>query len=108
MNTGVIDPATSKAQSRGKPSPAKSWLKAIELTSRIEADPGRLFADVVEDWAKREPDRPALISETETLSYRMLADRTNRYARWALSAGIDAWRPRRRSKYRGGAGYNGW
>jgi fatty-acyl-CoA synthase len=83
MNTGVIDPATSKAQSRGKPSAAKSWLKAIELTSRIEADPGRLFADVVEDWAKREPDRPALISETETLSYRMLADRTNRYARWA-------------------------
>jgi hypothetical protein len=25
--------------SGGKPSAAKSWLKAIELTSRIEADP---------------------------------------------------------------------
>jgi fatty-acyl-CoA synthase len=49
-----------------------------------------LFADVVEDWSERQPDRPALISEAETFSYRALADRTNRYARWALSAGIEA------------------
>jgi hypothetical protein len=26
-------------------------LKAIELTSRIEADPSRLFADIVEGWS---------------------------------------------------------
>ncbi|HEX9469904.1 MAG TPA: AMP-binding protein, partial [Bradyrhizobium sp.] len=90
MNTGVIDQSTNDRQSRGKPSAAKSWLKAIELTSRIEADPNRLFADVVEDWAKRQPDRPALISETGTFSYRTLADRINRYARWALSIGIEA------------------
>ena len=90
MNTGVINPSTDSPRSRGKPSAAKSWLKAIELTSRIEADPSRLFADVVEDWSDREPGRPALISETETFSYRALADRTNRYARWALSAGIEA------------------
>ena len=49
-----------------------------------------MFADVVEDWSKRQPDRPALISETETFSYRTLAERINRYARWALSAGIEA------------------
>ena len=90
MNTGVIDQSTNDRQSRGKPSAAKSWLKAIELTSRIETDPDRLFADVVEDWAKRQPDRPALISETGTFSYRTLADRINRYARWALSIGIEA------------------
>ncbi len=75
---------------RGKPSAAKSWLKAIELTSCIETDPSRLFADLVEDWAQRQPDRPALISEKETFSYRTLAERINRYARWALSAGIAA------------------
>src|SRR5260370_32428993 len=90
MNTGVIDQSTNDRQSRGKPSAAKSWLKAIELTSRIEADPNRLFADVVEDWAKRQPDRPALISETGTFSYRTLADRINRYARWAPAIGIEA------------------
>src|SRR5216683_2414712 len=90
MNAGVINPSTDSPRLSGRPSPAKSWLKAIELTSRIEADPRRLFADLVEDWAKRQPDRPALISEAETFSYRALAERINRYARWALSAGIEA------------------
>jgi fatty-acyl-CoA synthase len=95
MNAGVIEhsiveqPAASP-RPRAKPSAAKSWLKAIELTARIEADPRRLFADIVEDWAARQPDRPSLISDIETLSYRALADRINRYARWALSAGIGA------------------
>ena len=90
MNTDVTDQPTNRPRLRGRPSAAKSWLKAIEVTSRIDADPSRLFADVVEDWSDRDPDRPALISETETFSYRALADRTNRYARWALSAGIEA------------------
>ncbi len=90
MNAGVIEQPDRQRAARGKPSAAKSWLKAIELTSRIEADPSRLFADVVEDWSKRQPDRPALISETGTFSYRTLAERINRYARWALSAGIEA------------------
>jgi fatty-acyl-CoA synthase len=90
MTAAVIDQPTTSLQPRAKPSAAKSWLKAIELTSRIEADPGRLFADVVEDWSRRQPDRPALISEAESFSYRALAERINRYARWALSAGIEA------------------
>jgi fatty-acyl-CoA synthase len=87
MNAGVIDQSTNGR--RGKPSAAKSWLKAIELTSRIDADPGRLFADVVEQWSERQPDRPSLISDSESFSYRALAERINRYARWALSAGIE-------------------
>ena len=89
MNAGVNDRSENQARRR-KPSAAKSWLKAIELTSRIEADPRRLFADMVGDWSERQPDRPCLISETEIFSYRTLADRINRYARWALSAGIKA------------------
>ena len=90
MNTDVIEQAAANRRPPGKPSAAKSWLKAIELTSRIEAEPVRLFADLVEEWSKRQPDRPALISEMGTLSYRALAERINRYARWALSAGIEA------------------
>jgi fatty-acyl-CoA synthase len=90
MNAGVIDQSTSSPRIRGKPSAAKSWLKAIELTSGIEADPSRLFVDVVEDWSNRQPDSPALISDTETFNYRTLAERINRYARWALSVGIEA------------------
>jgi fatty-acyl-CoA synthase len=90
MNSGVIDHAIKPAQLHGRPSAAKSWLKAIELTSHIEADPHRLFADIVEDWSEKQPDRPALISDAMTLNYRDLAARINRYARWALSAGIEA------------------
>jgi len=90
MNTDVIEQSAASPRVRGKPSAAKSWLKAIELTSGIEANPTRLFADVVEDWAERQPDRPALISEAGTFVYRTLAERINRYARWALSAGIEA------------------
>jgi fatty-acyl-CoA synthase len=86
MTTGLIDRPTESPARR--PSAAKTWLKAIELTSRIEAEPSRLFADVVEEWAARQPDRPALVSDVQTLSYRALAERINRYARWALSAGL--------------------
>ena len=86
MTTGLVD--RQSETSRGKPSAAKAWLKAIELTSRIEADPRRLFADVVEDLAARQGDRPALVSDAESLNYRALSERINRYARWALAAGI--------------------
>src|ERR1700758_2773036 len=86
MNQRVIEQTTDSR--RRKPSAAKAWLKAIELTSRIEADPRRLFADVVEHWAERQPERPALVSDTETFTYRALAERIRRYARWAKSVGI--------------------
>jgi len=63
-------------------------LKAIELTSRIEAEPHRLFADIVEEWAQRQPGRPALRSDAQFLSYGQLAARINRYAHWARDLGI--------------------
>jgi fatty-acyl-CoA synthase len=91
MSAGAVEHATSQqppAAGRPRPSTAKSWLKAIELTSRIEANPNRLFADVIGDWAARQPDRPALMSDHETFSYRELTERIHRYARWALAAGI--------------------
>jgi len=88
MIAEVIEPLGTSPLAPAKPSAAKSWLKAIELTSRIEAEPTRLFCDLVADWAERQPDRPALISETATVSYLALTGRINRYARWALSAGI--------------------
>jgi fatty-acyl-CoA synthase len=87
-NSGVIEPPTGSEPSRGKPSAAKCWLKAIELTSRIEARPHALFTDIVDHWAKLQPDRAALISETATFSYRTLSKRINQYARWALASGI--------------------
>lgn len=84
MTTGVIEqPKAARA-----PSASKIWLKAIELTARIETLPGRLFADVVDDWAQRQPDRVALVADETTLDYDGLSRRINRYARWARSVGV--------------------
>ncbi|UPJ73761.1 long-chain-acyl-CoA synthetase [Bradyrhizobium sp. 187] len=84
MTTGVIQqPKAARA-----PSASKIWLKAIELTARIETLPGRLFADVVDDWAQRQPDRVALTTDDASLDYEGLSKRINRYARWARSAGV--------------------
>jgi non-ribosomal peptide synthetase component F len=85
MSAGAVPHKTREqganaGRPQGKPSTAKSWLKAIELTSRIEADPNRLFADIIADWAARQPDRPALLSDHETFSYRELNERIRRYA----------------------------
>jgi fatty-acyl-CoA synthase len=93
MSAGVIEGTTAEqpvaaTRPHGKPSTAKIWLKAIERTSRIEANPHRLFADLIEELAQRQPDRPALLSDRETFNYRDLNERINRYARWALAQGI--------------------
>src|SRR3954466_11703843 len=84
MTTGVIEqPKVARA-----PSASKIWLKAIELTAPIETLPGLLFADVVDDWAQRQPDRSALATDDASLDYEGLSRRINRYARWARSAGV--------------------
>ena len=84
MTTGVIEqPKAARA-----PSASKIWLKAIELTARIETLPGRLFADVVDDWARRQPDRAALVIDGASLDYEGLSKRINRYARWARLVGV--------------------
>ena len=84
MTTGVVE----QAKTARAPSASKIWLKAIELTARIETLPGRLFADVVDDWARRQPDHAALVTDDATLDYAGLSKRINRYARWARSVGV--------------------
>lgn len=84
MTTGIIE----QAKAARAPSASKIWLKAIELTARIETLPGRLFADVVDDWARRQPDRVALVTDQASLDYDGLWRRINRYARWARSVGV--------------------
>ena len=44
----------------------------------------RTFPDVAEELARRFGDRPALLSDRETLTYAEYNRRGNRYARWAL------------------------
>ena len=63
---------------------SKAWLRALELTAPIASHPHRILPTVIEELAEQFGEAPALLSDRECLTYRVLAERSNRYARWAL------------------------
>ncbi len=63
-------------------------LRTIRLTSPIARNPTRIFPVVVDELAARHGDKPALVSDRESLTYRALATRSRQYARWALAQGL--------------------
>ena len=74
---------------KGGGSAAKDWLRALERTAPIAASPERTLPRVIEELACKRAAAPALLSANESLTYGRLVERANRYARWALSAGLD-------------------
>ena len=79
---------SAESSDRGGDTPAKAWLRALELTAPIAANPTRTLPAMMDALADRHGDAPALLNERGTLSYRALAARANRYARWALARGV--------------------
>ena len=63
-------------------------LRALRRTRPIAENRNLTLGDYLERWAKTFGDRPALLSEAETLTYRQLDARANRYARWARAQGL--------------------
>ena len=70
-------------------SPAKAWLRALELTAPLTRDPFRTLPVLIQEAAALHGEAPALLSKQETFSYRTLAARANKYARWALEHRIE-------------------
>src|SRR5881409_4374090 len=68
---------------------AKAWVRALELTAPIPKNPDRVLSTVIDELAEKFGEAPALLSDRERLTYRTLAERANRYARWALDQGLD-------------------
>jgi fatty-acyl-CoA synthase len=72
----------------------KDWLflrgivTALRTVTPMARQRTRTFPDVAEELAARYGDRPALISDRETLSYAAYNARGNRYARWAMANGV--------------------
>jgi fatty-acyl-CoA synthase len=62
--------------------------RVLRLTTPIARTPRRIFPLLVDDLADRHRDKPALTSKRESLTYRALAERSRRYARWAMAQGI--------------------
>jgi fatty-acyl-CoA synthase len=80
--------ASPSAANQDQTSPSKAWLRALELTARLDRAPTRTLPIVIEELAVRFTDKAALLSEHETLNFRDLAERMNKVARWALASGL--------------------
>lgn len=74
-----------KAEGR---SATDAWLRALERTAPIARNAHFTFPLLIDHLAERFDTAPALLDDNECLSYRALAERANRYARWALDHGL--------------------
>lgn len=83
-----LEAAPSATDTPGGDTPNKAWARALALTAPIAQNPTMTLPIRLGELADRFEDKIALIGEDETLSYRALAERSNRYARWALEQGF--------------------
>jgi len=68
--------------------PSKAWARALAYTAPISRNPALTFPTLVNELAETFGDRPALLGEGVSLSYRELAARANQFARWAVGQGL--------------------
>ena len=74
--------------SRDTFSASKAWLRALEMTARIEREPQRTLPIVIDELAIQFGETPALLSDRGALSFAALAARMNTVARWALAQNL--------------------
>ena len=79
----------SHAPATAENSASRAWLSALEMTAKIDQAPHRTFPVLVEELGARFGEAPALIARGENWNHAALAAQANRYARWALSNGIE-------------------
>ncbi len=72
----------------GKTSVVQDWVRALEATAPIARNPERTLYDVIGELAQAHGSASALLSTRESFTYRELAERANRYARWALAENL--------------------
>jgi len=92
-NVASADPAEYNMKdgfNSGNPSPLKAWIRALELTAPIERNPSLTLPLVIDAMAGEFGSALALVDDHERLTYRDLAEQTNRYARWALRQRLGA------------------
>ena len=67
------------------PRASRAWLAALEVSTRATRDPLRILPRAVDEWAARFGDKPALLSDRETLTFAQLSRLSQTIGRWALS-----------------------
>ena len=84
----LIEAEQARPRIGGKDGALRDWVRALEATAPIAGNPQRILPRVIEELAETRGDAPALLSAHERLTYRALAERANRYARWALAQNL--------------------
>ncbi len=62
--------------------------RTLWMLRLVKPDSPRTIVDIVEQHVAKSPDNPALICQDQVLSYAQMDARANRYAHWAIRAGI--------------------
>src|SRR6185437_6966043 len=62
--------------------------RTVRMLRQLKPDATRTIVDIVEAWARKTPDAPAIFYQDAVVSYAELDARANRYAQWALSLGL--------------------
>jgi fatty-acyl-CoA synthase len=62
--------------------------RTIWMLRLVKPNAPRTIVDIVEDWARKTPQAPALYYLDTVTSYRALDARANAYANWAMSLGL--------------------
>lgn len=83
MSTTALEPPLPPTTSA-----AMAWLRALQLTAPIAANPGRTITTVIREAAALTPHASAILSAHESLTYKDLAQRCDKYARWASARGL--------------------
>jgi fatty-acyl-CoA synthase len=62
--------------------------RTLALTRKVDPDAHVTIVDWVERWGRERPDSPAVFCSDRVVTYRMLDEGANRYARWAAAQGL--------------------
>ncbi len=65
----------------------KGALTVLRKITPIAKNPDRVYPDIAEKLAEEFADRTALISDSESMTFRQYNKRANQYARWAVENG---------------------
>ena len=68
-------------------------VRTIRRLKDITPDSPKTAADVIEHWVGMRPGNPAILFEDRVYTYLDLDEQANRYARWAMDAGIERGEP---------------
>lgn len=65
-----------------------AWLRALQHLAPLASNAGPTLPAYLADIARRFGPRPALVSDQESFSYAVLAERVSRYSAWAIEQGL--------------------